>query len=375
MSKADRNPRIAELCAALDSIAPFAHAAEWDNVGLLAGEPDWPAGRVLLALDLTEPVAREARTARANALVVYHPPIFRELRKLTPDARGPAGLVPALLAERIAVLATHTALDAAVGGTNDLLLDLFAPAERWPLEPIVSRDAEYKLVVFVPPAEVDRLRSALSAAGAGVIGHYSECSFELGGRGTFRGDETTHPSVGRKQVLERVDEVRLEMVVPRGRLGPVVRALYATHSYEEPAFDLYPLHQLAGRGAVGLGRVGKLRRRQTGTALARRLKGTVDLSVAMVVGDLKRSFGSVTVAAGAFGSAAFRDPDSLVITGELKHHEALELLRRSVTAICLGHYASERLALEALSSRLQTRFPGAKVSLARADRAPFQPLR
>jgi len=362
------------LYAALDALSPFRLAAEWDNVGLLAGRPEWTVQLALLAIDLTDAVAREVLQRRADAVVLYHPPIFKGIRAITPLADGPTTMLPDLLAARVSILAVHTALDAAVGGTNDVLLDALAPVERYPLQPHLAQGQQYKLVVFVPPYEVDRLRHALAAAGAGVIGHYAECSFELAGRGTFRGDQTTQPTAGQKLVLEHADEVRVEMVVPKARLGEVVRALYARHSYEEPAFDLYPLHKLPERAAVGLGRVGVLKRPQRGETLVRQLAGHVDLAGAQVVGDLRRAFRSVTAAAGAFGGQAFRDPDSLVLTGELKHHAALELLRRGITAVCLGHYASERPVLDALRAQLAARVPGARLEVARSDRAPFSPL-
>jgi dinuclear metal center YbgI/SA1388 family protein len=368
-------PQVADVLAAVSALAPFEYAADWDNVGLLAGRPEWPARRVLLAIDLTDKVAREALRKRTDALVLYHPPILKGIRSITPEASCPTTLLPDLLAARVALIAVHTALDAAVGGTNDVLLDVFTPVKRYALEPLVHHDRQYKLVVFVPARELDRLRRALAAAGAGVIGHYSQCSFELAGRGTFRGDATTHPTVGRKQVLEHADETRLEMVVPREHLGPVVRALYATHSYEEPAFDLYPLHEAAGRGAVGMGRVGLLARPQRGTQLVARLRRHVDLSAALVVGDLKRRFRSVTAAAGTFGTQAFRDPDSLVVTGEFKHHDALELQRRGVTAVHLGHYASERPVLNLLRTWLRTSLPALRLGIAASDRAPLVPLK
>lgn len=368
-------PNVADVLAALAALAPLEYAAEWDNVGLLAGRSEWPARRGLLAIDLTDGVAHEALRKRADVLVVYHPPIFKGIRSVTPAAACPTTLLPDLLAARVSIVALHTALDAAVGGTDDVLLDIFAPARRYPLEPLVHEDRHYKLVVFVTPREVDRLRRALAAAGAGVIGHYTECSFELGGRGTFRGDETTHPTVGRKQVLEHADEVRLEMVLPRDRLSPVVRALYAAHSYEEPAFDVYPVHEPAGRGAAGMGRVGVLRRPQRGTDLVARLGRRVDLSCALVVGNLKRRFQSVTAAAGAVGVRAFRDPDSLVLTGEFKHHDALELQRRDVTAVHLGHYASERPVLDWLRTWLRKSLPAVRLEIAASGRAPFSPLR
>lgn len=363
--------RASDVLEAVDSIAPLAGAADWDNVGLLCGRPEWPASRVLLAIDLTDAVAREALRRGTQTLVVYHPPIFKGIRSVTPTAAAPTTMLPDLLAQRVSVIAVHTALDAAPGGTNDLLLDMLDCVERWPLAPQRIEGAGYKLVVFVPPAEVPRLRAALSQAGAGVIGHYSECSFELRGRGTFLGDETTRPAVGKRGALETVDEVRLEMVLPASRLGPVVRALYAAHSYEEPAFDLYPVHELRARGQAGMGRVGRLRKPLRGRAILERLRKHVDLSAAAAVGDLRRRFARVTAAAGSFGTQAHRDCDSLVVTGELRHHEALELLARDVTAICLGHYASERPVLAYLQRRLRQLAPEVRVEISTADRSPL----
>ena len=370
----DRGTTVGKLYTALDELAPFRYAAEWDNVGLLAGRAEWPVWRVLLAIDLSDPVAQEAMRKKAGAIILYHPPIFKGIRSVTPQADCPTTLLPDLLAARISLLALHTAFDAAVGGINDILLDIFEPVTRRPLEPGIDEGRQYKLVVFVPAQEVDKLRRILSERGAGVIGHYSECSFVLAGQGTFRGDETTNPAVGDKLKLEHADEIRLEMVVPRGRLGEVVRALYAGHSYEEPAFDLYPLHETPQRAAIGMGRVGQLKSRQRGDVLIRKLEQHVDLSCASMVGKLNRRFTSVTTAAGSFGVHAFRDPGSLVITGEFKHHDALALQRSGVTAVALGHYASERPALDVLRTKLTNRIKGVRFEIAQADRAPFTPV-
>lgn len=364
----------ADLYAALDEIAPFAHAADWDNVGLLAGWMDSPVRAGLLAIDVTDGVADEAIRKRVDVLIAYHPPIFKGIHSVTADAAAPTRLLPDLLAARISIIALHTALDVAVGGTNDVLLDAFELRARYPLEDPLTATRTYKLVVFVPPAEVDALRGALASAGAGVIGHYDNCSYELAGRGTFRGDESTNPTVGRKLRLEYADETRLEMVVPQRQLGPVIRALYANHSYEEPAFDVYPLHQPVGRGQVGLGRVGVLKKPTRGSRLMHQLAPRVDLSAATVVGSLARPFQRVVAAAGAFGVDSFRDPDTLVLTGEFKHHDALALERRGVTAVHIGHYASERPMLNVLRQKLAARFRGARFSIARSGRSPLKPL-
>ena len=366
---------VADVFETLDHIAPFEHAEDWDNVGLLAGKPDQPIRRLMLALDLTDAVAQEALRQDMDALVVYHPPIFKGIRSVTAQAQSPTGRLPDLLAAGTAILATHTAFDVAQGGINDLLLDIFEPITRRPLETIDTDGGDYKLVVFVPPTEVERLRTGLSAAGAGVIGHYSECGFELVGRGTFFGDGTTNPAVGHRQVCESVEEIRLEMVVPRQRIGEAVRVLHEIHSYEEPAYDIYPLRRIAGRGQVGPGRVGKLKKPQHGKKLLRKLAKHVDMAMATSVGKLNRTFSSITVGVGAFGVRRFCDPDSLAITGEFKHHDALELLRRNITAVCLGHYASERMGLANLRDRLRRALKKVKITISRADRSPFQPVR
>ena len=240
---------------------------------------------------------------------------------------------------------------------------------------MMTSDQLYKLVVFVPAAELEWLRANLAAVGAGRIGAYSECGFAIAGRGSFRGDETTHPTVGRRQQLETVDELRLEMVVPRSRLAAVVRALYASHSYEEPAFDLYPLDEIAGRASVGMGRIGALRKPETGRTLLRHIGRVVDLSAATVVGELDRRFASVVAAAGSFPVRDLMvDAAALVLTGELRHHDALQLAKEGVTAICLGHDRSERPGLARLRERLAEALPGMWFELSKADVSPMRPV-
>jgi hypothetical protein len=99
----------------------------------------------------------------------------------------------------------------------------------------------YKLVVFVPAEALDPVRDAVFAAGAGRIGDYERCSWYTEGTGTFRGGESTQPTIGAAGREERVPELRLETVMPAERLEDVVAALRSAHPYEEPAYDVYPL--------------------------------------------------------------------------------------------------------------------------------------
>jgi hypothetical protein len=96
----------------------------------------------------------------------------------------------------------------------------------------------------VPEDALGATRDAVFAAGAGRIGDYERCSWYASGVGTFRGGEGTDPAIGEPGREERVEELRVETVVPAEHVQDVVDALLAAHPYEEVAFDLYPLVSL-----------------------------------------------------------------------------------------------------------------------------------
>jgi hypothetical protein len=98
-----------------------------------------------------------------------------------------------------------------------------------------------KLVWFVPAAALEVTREAVFDAGGGRIGDYERCSWYTAGTGTFLGGESTSPAVGESGREESVPELRVETVVPQGRIRDAIVALRLAHPYEEPAYDVYPL--------------------------------------------------------------------------------------------------------------------------------------
>ena len=108
----------------------------------------------------------------------------------------------------------------------------------------------------MPDKDLGKVSDALFAAGAGHIGQYRECSFRLSGIGTFFGSEATNPTIGEKGRREEVAEWRLEVLCPERLVDGVVAAMRSAHSYEEPAYDVYPLRP--ERAKFGEGRVGIL---------------------------------------------------------------------------------------------------------------------
>ena len=363
-----------DLDQAMESIAPTALAQEWDNVGLIVGDPAAMIHRVLLCIDLTHAVIDEAIRKRIELVLAYHPPIFRPIGTLRADSTGTDALVFRCVEEGIAIYATHTALDAAEGGTNDVIAALLGIQQTGPLEWVdQAGPGQHKLVVFVPPEEVENVADAMFAAGAGQIGDYSRCSYRVCGTGTFLGGESTSPAVGRKGRLEYVEEVRLEAIVPGQVLPGVIQSMIEAHSYEEPAFDIYPLKPKPARG---IGRVGALPGAITLSSLARKLKRSTGATCVQTVGPVDRKVSRAVIVVGAAGSLPFRIPlmpRDVIITGEIRHHDALTIQRHDCTAIALGHWASERPVLEPLAKRLQESLPGIALTVSRADADPFHP--
>ena len=346
--------RITDL---MQSIAPLGFAAEWDNVGLLVGGTDWPAARVMLTIDLTEPVLQEAIEAEVQMIVAYHPPLFTPLGTLT-DRRAGERIVLTAARSGIALYSPHTALDAAPGGVNDWLAGGLGHGDVRALKShdLLPASESHKVVTFCPIDAADALRKAMATSGAGRVGNYELCSFEIRGQGTFRGRDGTNPAVGQAGRFETVDEVRLEMVCPESALGLVIAALREFHPYEEPPIEIYRLEGRAQRH-IGQGRRVMLDQAIDLPALCQRLKRTLGVRQLRVAPafDTPEAHQSVGICAGAGGgllATAVEQGCTVYVTGEMRHHDLLNAQHLGCTVILAGHTNTERGYLERLRERL-----------------------
>lgn len=274
----------------------------------------------------------------------------------------------------VAVYSPHTAFDNARGGINDALASRLGLAEVAPLR---AREGprQFKVVVFVPEGDLTRVSDALFAAGAGRIGQYSECTFRLAGTGTFFGGETTNPTVGQKGRREEVSEWRLEAVCPEGALDRVLAAMRKAHSYEEPAYDVYPLKPPSS--PLGEGRVGRLPRPTPLAEVAKAVKERLATSLVQVAGDLDQTVERVAIACGAGGeflADAVRAGAQVLLTGEARFHDCLSARAQGVALVLPGHYATERFAIEELAALLGRQWPGLRVWASRREKDPLRPL-
>lgn len=362
--------KISDVVTILDQLAPPHGAEPWDNNGLLVGDPGRQCRTVLVALDVTATTLAEARARRAQLLVSHHPPIFQPIKHLRTDSGQGALLVSAIKAN-IALYACHTTLDAAAGGTNDVIADLLELENRQPLQPTVDQ-RWVKLVVFTPSADLHAVSKAIFDAGGGQIGEYSACSFREAGIGTFSGSEQSKPAVGRPGRVEHVHEWRLEVRIPANRLASTVIALRNAHSYEEPAFDIYPLLDRDGIG--GLGRVGEMPIPTSVPAIVKLLGQKLRTEVIGISGPARRRVHRVAICTGAGSDMlddARRANAEMLITGELRHHHAVEADQLGITVLTVGHYPTERIGMDVLAQRLARR-AALKVTTSRRERDPLQ---
>jgi len=362
---------VREVARWLDVFAPPRLAESWDNVGLLWGDPDAEVSRVMTCLTVTPRTALEAAHEGAGLIVSHHPVLFRAVKKVV-ASHPENGMLWTLARAGVSVVSPHTAFDNAPGGINDGLAGRLGLTDVGPLRPTPAAGS-FKVVVFTPEGERDAVLAAAFGAGAGRIGAYDECSFAAAGEGTFFGTDGANPTVGTAGRREAVRELRVETVCPADRLAAVLAAVRAAHSYEEPAVDVYPLHNEPG--GPGAGRVGRLPGRSTLAALARAVAATLNAPGLQFVGEPEREVERVAIVCGAgddFLGDAVRAGADVLLTGEARFHRALEAEALGIGMLVAGHHATERPGVEDLAGRLAASFPGLGVWASRREHDPLR---
>lgn len=342
---------VGEICRLMDAWAPPELACDWDKAGLHTGNPKTEVMGVLVCLTVTPEALRTAQQRGANLIIAHHPLIWEPLKSLRADDPQ-ARLCVEIAAANIACFSAHTNLDKARGGVNDTL------AERLGLQdcaPLLASDKGtfFKLVTFVPESHVDSLRDALAAAGAGVIGNYTHCSFHAPGTGSFTPNTLASPYSGIKEMLNHESELRFEMLVDRTVLAPVLQALQKAHPYEEPAYDLIPL---ANRDhTIGLGRLGVLNKSMKLGDFAELVRTTLGLPHVIRYGAPNRRVRHVAVLGGSGGSSISGLPEEtdVFVSGDIGYHDAQTALMRGICCIDAGHAGTELPVLNIIRMRLR----------------------
>jgi dinuclear metal center YbgI/SA1388 family protein len=341
--------RVGDIAQFIESWAPPWIAWERDNVGLQVGNPERVVRKILVTLDVTEKTIEEAERRRVQLIVSHHPLLFRAPRAIV-ESDSVGRLVLLLAEKKIALYSAHTNLDFVKQGVSFALAHSLGLTNVRFLAPLNGLLA--KVVVFVPSGHTESVRKAMVEAGAGVIGEYSDCSYEIIGRGSFRGSNRSRPTIGRKEHLEFAEEVRLEMVAPRARAQSIIAAVKAVHPYEEVACDVYPIENESSN--YGAGAVGSLKVPVALSTFLSRLKEKLHAQRVRVVGNKDQIVHTVAVCGGSgseFLPNALRAKADVFVTADVRYHTFHEA-DGQIALVDAGHWETEHVILPVLQRKL-----------------------
>ncbi len=359
--------RIQDVISCLEQAAPPAYQESYDNATLICGDSNAALKGVLCTLDCTEAVVEEAIALGANLIVAHHPIVFRGLKSLTGRNYVERTVIKAIK-NNIAIYAIHTNLDHVATGVNKRICDRLGLTHTQILQP--KKQLLHKLVFFVPAKNKDAVLDAVFAAGAGQVGEYKDCSFQMEGLGTFTPSEHANPHIGQRGVPQVEKEIRIEMILPSHLSNRIISAMKKAHPYEEVAYYLSALEN--ENQEVGAGMTGVLDIPMDELAFLDYLKEKMDLKTLKHTALTGKKVRKVAVCGGAgifLLSDAKRSGADVFVTADVKYHEFFDAEDRLV--LCdIGHYESEIFTKELLGELLSQNFPNIALYLTKVVTNP-----
>lgn len=360
--------KVKEIATALEMFAPLPLQDGFDNAGLQIGLTEAEVTGVLLCLDVTEDVVKEAVALGCNLIVSHHPLIFKPLKRITGRNSVERCIISAL-SNGVSIYSAHTNLDNAIGGVNYRIAQKLGLKNVHILQP--KEDSLLKLAVYVPVAQADEVRNALFDAGCGSIGNYDGCSYNMEGTGTFRAGEGCNPFCGKVGEMHKEQEVRIETILPSYLKNRVIDALLKAHPYEEPAYDIYPLKN--DWYGAGSGIIGELESESDETTFLLKIKETFNVGALRHTPVRGKSIKRVALCGGAgasFASAALNAGADIFITGEARYHDLFDNTDKMMYAI-IGHYESEQYTTEIFSEIIKKAYPDLTVATTTVNTNPL----
>lgn len=331
--------KIKEIQFVLDEIAPIGYAEDFDNVGLLIGDENAEITGILVCHDALESVIDEAIKVKCNLVLCFHPILFSPIKKITGANYVEKAIIKAIKND-IAIFSIHTALDNHQNGVNKIFcnaLGLINPKILIPKENFIQ-----KLVTFVPKDNHLQVRNALFSAGAGKIGNYENCSFNSLGQGTYKGNENSNPVVGEKFEFCEDEEIKLEVTFEKHLQSKILKALVASHKYEEVSYEIYSI--LNQHQNVGLGMIGELEEEISELDFLHFVKTKMECGIIKHTAFLDKKVLKVAVLGGsgafAINNAILSGAD-VFLTADLKYHDYYQAENQILLAD-IGHFESER---------------------------------
>ena len=363
--------RIREVLQVIEALAPLPLQENYDNSGIQVGDHNREATGAILCIDITEDVIDEAISLKCNLIISHHPIAFKSFKSLTGKNYVERCIIKAIKND-ITLYSAHTNLDNASGGVNFKLATMLGLENVNILTP--KKDALLKFITTVPHDHAESVRNAIFNAGAGHIGNYDSCSYNLDGEGTFRAGAAATPHVGEIDKLHFEPEVRIETVVPIIKKNEVIRALIAVHPYEEPVYDLYPIINKWTQAGSGI--TGVLSEPMPEQEFLYILK---DIFKLHHVSHSRLRGKDIREVAVCGGSGAFLIDDAInygadiLVTGEAKYNDFYDVEDKLLLA-SIGHYESEICTKELFHDVISRKYPNFVMHLSAFDANPVNYL-
>jgi dinuclear metal center YbgI/SA1388 family protein len=358
---------IKEVLSILEELAPLSYSEDFDNTGLLIGDSNTKVTGILVTLDTLEAVVDEAIENDCNLIVSFHPIIFKGLKKITRKSYVERTVLKAIKND-IAIFSIHTALDNAWNGVNAMICEKMNLHKRKILIP--QEGTIKKLITFVPNAAAEKLRESLFEVGAGAIGNYDNCSFNMKGLGSFNGNEDANPTKGKKGETHFEEETQIGVTFSKHLEGKVINALFENHPYEEVAYEVTTLENTHQH--IGMGMVGELKEEISEKEFLQLLKSTFKTGVIRHSKFLGKPIKKIAVLGGsgsfAISAAKIHKVDAFV-TSDLKYHDFFSAENQLILAD-IGHYESEQYTKELLVAHLSKKITNFAVVLSKVKTNP-----
>jgi len=339
-----------EIFKYVENWAPKEIAWNKDNVGLQVGSAERKVKNILLSLDLNMNVVNEAIKKDCNVIITHHPLLFNPLRKIDTDKDKNSLLIEKLIKHDITLFSAHTNLDFTKDGVS------FKLAKTLKLQNIRFltnlKSIQYKLVIFVPDSHLEKVANTIFENGGGIIGEYSHCGFRTKGEGSFKGSEKTSPSIGKKLNYEKVDEVKLEVLIDSWKLEKILSAVRKVHPYEEIAYDVYPLNNK--HTDYGVGAIGETDQTMNQNEFLNHVSKCLKIKNFRYTNGNVNKIKTVAVCGGSgseFITDAVKQGADAYITADIKYHSFFDN-EDKLLLIDAGHYETEIFLIDELNRRL-----------------------
>jgi len=360
--------KIKEVISLLEELAPLSYSEDFDNTGLLVGDKNTTVSGILVTLDTLESVVDEAITNNCNLIVSFHPIVFSGLKKFT-GANYVEKTVIKAIKNDIAIFAIHTALDNSWNGVNAMICDKLKLGKRKILIP--KSNTIQKLFTYVPADNIESVREALFNAGAGNIGNYSNCSFNIAGTGSFKGNNESNPVIGKKGEVRFEKEVQIGVTFQKHVQTSVLKALFKSHPYEEVAYEVTTLENTNQQ--IGMGMIGELEDSMSEEEFLKFLKETMNTKCVRHSKVTNKPISKIAVlgGSGSFAiSAAKQAGADVFVTADLKYHDFFKA-ENNILLTDIGHYESEQFTKELLVSFLNKKISTFAIILSQINTNPI----